>query len=158
CKNFFDRLSTEQFSFLTTLQLGKAKFRPKSNYKSLMSVKSLGGICCMWEDFNSIFSMFPQLRQLSLSLYTYRENPRWASITTLKLTLNNLVLKFSSKMVTPDDDLPICLMINTRLRHVKLNASISKYNDNLLLSDILPQTVQRIENIIEQKPTEELYT
>jgi hypothetical protein len=59
----------------------------------------------MWEDFESIFSVFPQLRWLSLSLYNYRENPRWASIKPLKVLLNNLILKFSSEMITPDDNI-----------------------------------------------------
>jgi hypothetical protein len=68
----------------------------------------------MWEDFNSIFSVFRQLCRLSLSLYTYRENPRWASIKPLKLSLNNLNLKFSSEMVTPDDDPVFPLMIDGR--------------------------------------------
>ncbi|CAF1403447.1 unnamed protein product, partial [Rotaria sordida] len=156
-ESFFDRLFTEPFSMLTMLQLRGLEFDPKPNYKPLMSVKSLSGICCKWEDFNSILSLFPQLHRLSLSLYTYRENPRWASIKPLKLPLNNFFVKFSSKMVTPDDDPAFHLLINTRLRHVKLDASISKQNDSLLLIDILPQTVQRIENVIEQKITEELY-
>lgn len=156
-KIFFDRLANEQFSSLTTLQLNETKFKSKSNYKPIPYVKSLSGICCMWEDFESIFSVLPQLRRLSLSLYTYRENPRWASIKPLKVSLNNLILKFSSEMVTPDDDPVFPLMIDTRLRQVELNASISRHNDHLLLSDILPKTVQRIENVIEQKTTEKSY-
>ncbi|CAF4427727.1 unnamed protein product [Rotaria socialis] len=155
-EHFFHRLATEPFALLTTLKFGDLEFEPKANYKPLMFVRSVSGICCMWDDFNNVLAVFPQLRRLSLSLYAYRENPRWGSIAPLKLTLNNLSVKFSSEMVTPDDDPPFHLMINTRLRHVKLNASISRQNDNLLLIDILPPIVQRIENVIEQNTNEEM--
>ncbi|CAF3693676.1 unnamed protein product [Rotaria socialis] len=155
-EHFFHRLATEPFALLTTLKFGDLEFEPKANYKPLIFVRSVSGICCMWDDFNNVLAVFPQLRRLSLSLYAYRENPRWGSIAPLKLTLNNLSVKFSSEMVTPDDDPPFHLMINTRLRHVKLNASISRQNDNLLLIDILPPIVQRIENVIEQNTNEEM--
>ncbi|CAF3752068.1 unnamed protein product [Rotaria sp. Silwood1] len=62
-------------------------------------------------------------------------------------------------MVTPDDDnddAPCYFVINTRLRHVELHASILKRNDYLRLISILSQTIQRIENAIEQTKTEEL--
>ncbi|CAF2085302.1 unnamed protein product [Rotaria magnacalcarata] len=155
-EHFFHRLATEPFALLTTLKLSNLAFEPTANYQPLMFVRSVSGICCMWEDFNSVLAVFPQLRQLSLSLYTYRENPRWGSIAPLKLTLNSLSVNFSSEMVTPDDDLAFHLMINTRLRHVKLNASILRQNYNLLLIDILPPIVQRIENAIEQSTNEEM--
>jgi hypothetical protein len=67
-KIFFERLATEQFSFLTTLTLNESKFRSRYNFQPTPYVKSLSGICCMWEDFQSIFPVFPQLRRLSLSL------------------------------------------------------------------------------------------
>ena len=153
-KIFFDRLANEQFSSLTTLKLNETKFKSKSNYKPIPYVKSLSGICCMWEDLESIFSVFPRLRQLSLLLYTYRQNPRWASIKPLKLSLINLNLELASEMVTPDDDPVFPLMIDTRLRQVELHASISSNKDDLLLIHILPRIVQRIENVIEQRTTE----
>lgn len=154
---FFDKLFTEPFPSLKILELMETELKPKPNYQALASVKSLRGVCCKWDDFEKVISLFPQIRQLGISLYTYRKNPRWSSIRPLKLLLNNVVIQFSSEMVTPDDDPPFHLMIDVFLRHIQLNASISRNKNDLCLVDILPQTMHRIENIIDQKVKENFY-
>jgi hypothetical protein len=155
-KHFFDRIFNEPFSSLQVLEVSQIRFKPEANYKPLLSVKSLSGFCCKWKHFKSILALFPGLRRLHLSLYTYRDNPRWASIEPMTLPLENVHIELSSEMVTPDDDSPCGCVITTTLRHVKLNAHVSKRNNNIHLIDILPQTIERIENIIDQTKTSEM--